>query len=182
MKPILRLVTVLFALCFLLVFMRECEATTLTSNPEVEELARTYLEREKALQIEETFKLITEHEGFRAKCYPDGRGYSQGFGHYCLGGAISKENSKNILLKEIKRLEAKIPPQYNWKERVGITSFIYNHPVRQNYYLKLLRENEQEFRRIVTHKATHHTYIKGIRYGGLLTRRKAELAWINNQI
>lgn len=42
MKPILRLVTVLFALCFVLIFMKQCQAetTTLTSNPNIDRMLR----------------------------------------------------------------------------------------------------------------------------------------------
>jgi len=130
----------------------------------------------------EAFQFIVKSEGFNSKCYIDGAGggYSQGYGHMCLGGKISELDSRQILLKDIIRINELIIGDFSINQRVGMISFLYNHPVTQKGYINRINNNFPEFQSLLWQKSNNHVYHNGVRQGGLLTRRKEEYDLIFN--
>jgi len=130
--------------------------------------------------LDRATEMIASHEGFNPKCYKDGNGYSQGYGHKCLGGKISQERSKEILKNEVKRLDDKVREGWKPTQRVGIISFLYNHPVNQRTYVNWLNHDAERFQSMLEYRANNHVYINGQRFGGLLVRRAEEWELIYN--
>ena len=130
--------------------------------------------------LDQATEMIISHEGFKPKCYKDGNGYSQGYGHKCLGGKISQERSKEILKNEVKRLDNKVREGWKPNQRVGIISFLYNHPVNQRTYVNWLNHDAERFQSMLEYRANNHVYIDGQRQGGLLVRRAEEWELIYN--
>ena len=130
--------------------------------------------------LDRATEMIASHEGFNPKCYKDGGGYSQGYGHKCLGGKISQERSKEILKNEVKRLDGKVREGWKPSQRVGIISFLYNHPVNQRTYVNWLNHDAERFQSMLEYRANNHVYINGQRFGGLLVRRAEEWELIYN--
>ena len=140
--------------------------------------------------LDQATEMIISHEGFKPHCYVDGyrlnkKGekiplYSQGYGHKCLGGRISQERSKEILKNEVKRLDDKVREGWKPSQRVGIISFLYNHPVNQRTYVNWLNHDAERFQSMLKYRANNHVYINGQRFGGLLVRRAEEWELIYN--
>ena len=140
--------------------------------------------------LDRATEMIISHEGFKPHCYVDGyrlnkKGekiplYSQGYGHQCLGGLISKKRSKQIVRKESKRLDDKVREGWKPSQRVGIISFLYNHPVNQRTYVNWLNHDAERFQSMLEYRANNHVYINGQRQGGLLVRRAEEWELIYN--
>ena len=140
--------------------------------------------------LDQATEMIASHEGFKPHCYVDGYRlnkksektplYSQGYGHQCLGGLISKKRSKQIVRKESKRLDDKVRQGWKPTQRVGIISFLYNHPVNQRTYVNWLNHDAERFQSMLECKANNHVYINGQRFGGLLVRRAEEWELIYN--
>ena len=140
--------------------------------------------------LDQATEMIISHEGFEPHCYVDGyrlnkKGektplYSQGYGHQCLGGLISKKRSKQIVRKESKRLDDKVRQGWKPTQRVGIISFLYNHPVNQRTYVNWLNHDAERFQSMLEYRANNHVYINGQRFGGLLVRRAEEWELIYN--
>ena len=130
--------------------------------------------------LDEATEMIAGYEGFNPYCYKDGNGYSQGYGHKCLGGKISQERSKEILKNEVKRLDNKVREGWKPNQRVGIISFLYNHPVNQRTYVNWLNHDAERFQSMLEYRAHNHVYIDGQRFGGLLVRRAEEWELIYN--
>lgn len=128
---------------------------------------------------EEATELIISFEGFSSTCYEDGKGYSHGFGHKCLGGLISEDSSKNILKREAKRLYNKIEPLYPFasKDRlVGLISYTYNTPLKQpainnKSFIEAVNANDKYF--IKGYMDSYSSF-----YRGLVIRRENELSLI----
>lgn len=83
--------------------------------------------------------LIAKLEGFSAKPYADGAGYSTGFGHqilpgeeYLMGAVLSLDDAKNLLLKDISTRYAPAVDSlirglgYTAPQRAALISFHYN--------------------------------------------------------
>ena len=132
--------------------------------------------------LDTTVEMIAGHEKFNPRCYPDAGGFSQGYGHKCLGGSITEAYSKQQLKNEVVRLDGMI--RYGWTDtqRIGLISFLYNHPLGQRKYVDWINNEADKFKDFLEYKATNHQYINGVRYGGLLVRRQEEWKLIYNQI
>lgn len=129
--------------------------------------------------INSTTELIAKHEKFKPHCYDDAGGLSQGYGHKCLGGSISRKRSKQILKNEVVRLYDKLPSTLDDHDYIGTISFLYNHPVGQTRYIDMIRDDFAEFQNVVKYKSENHIYIGGVRQGGLIIRRKEEYKYLS---
>ena len=136
--------------------------------------------KEDLFLFEDIAIFIMQFEPFHSKCYWDVRGYSQGHGQKCMGGKLKKEHAYINLLTGIKGINDKLPEDLTYEQRIGIVSFLYNHPYNQDRYVEMIWNNRKKFLKEVKNKSQNHTYIDGVRYGGLLARRQAELQLINN--
>ena len=131
--------------------------------------------------IDRTVDFLVKKEEFNPLCYKDAGGYSQGYGHKCIQPIISKNWSRKVLEKEVVRIRKMITRKnLSTDQLVGIISFLYNHPNTQQLHLKNINTNFDEFVRTLRDKAENYVWIDGVRYGGLLSRRKKELALITD--
>lgn len=82
-----------------------------------------------------TFEFIAKHEGFRSCSYPDGGGWSVGYGSLGRQGyCISEPKARSILNAEIERLRIKIEERYpnlSEEQQTALISFAFNTPVTQ---------------------------------------------------
>jgi len=176
-----------FALCLAgTSFVQQAKAKSLNSftigckdcNPKLEFDLSLELGRLNA--IEEATNFIASYEKFHAECYWDVSGYTQGYGHMCLGGKVSRTKSKSILRKEVVKLFNHVPPSFSDTQAIGIVSFLYNHPVNQGKYIEMLWSDPERFITGLQYKAENYTWIDGVRYGGLKPRRQDEYMYVLN--
>lgn len=130
--------------------------------------------------LDDAVNFLISYEGFREGCYEDAGGFSQGYGHQCIGGKITKARSRAIVKREVNRLYKHIPHDFSGDQVVGIISFLYNHPFNQDRYIEMLWSDKDSFLAELEYKANNYVYLNGIRYGGLKPRRQEELSLINN--
>lgn len=125
--------------------------------------------------------MIIKHEGFNPRCYWDGGGYSQGYGHKCLGGSISRTASRRIVERECERLNYMVKTKLSVRQRAGAVSFLYNHPINQHNYVWMINNDLAKFQEMLKVKVTTNIYINGVRQGGLKSRRAEEYQYIFGQ-
>ena len=83
--------------------------------------------------INRTTQFIVQFEGFHSCPYKDAGGYSVGYGSKSNGYCLTKPQARQIVRKEVERLDDLITAKYdlNYNQRMALVSFTYNTPVTQ---------------------------------------------------
>jgi lysozyme len=86
------------------------------------------------LRAESTSAFIARHEGFASVPYPDGNGYSIGYGHQIQPGerieAVTRSDAARLLAADLARAESVVDRlvkvKLNANQRAALTSFVFN--------------------------------------------------------
>jgi len=134
------------------------------------------------------FNVISKWEGFYAVAYPDGKGYSVGYGSQynwdqnrpvIKGDIIDKTTAKQWLLNEATKdysyVQSMVIVPITENQALALSSFAYNvgkGAFAGSTLLKLLNQGQPA--NIVANEFDRWTYYQGVPNVGLIARRTAE--------